>query len=185
MKLRQLPEKNLRSARQRERPLPPLPSHPPPSSRGERPMRRRRGSPTLRFAADPATHRFEQSRRAPFVVAIASVSPPGGPYRWRWRKGASPVCLRLSRGNRPTQTDGSPPDTPGEILPIGCSRRPRQDLGVLCGSVLRTGCLERNGITAEAPRTPRRQSSRHFGNLALSREGKESAWHLRAFGAPG
>ncbi|MAG93960.1 MAG: hypothetical protein CMJ48_09450 [Planctomycetaceae bacterium] len=37
----------------------------------------------VRSAVDPATHRFEQSRRAPFVVAIASVAPPGGPYRWR------------------------------------------------------------------------------------------------------
>ncbi|MAG94916.1 MAG: hypothetical protein CMJ48_14405 [Planctomycetaceae bacterium] len=32
-------------------------------------------------SADPATHRPEQLRRAPFVVAIASVSPPGGPHR--------------------------------------------------------------------------------------------------------
>ncbi len=81
------------------------------NSRGERSTRRRRrrGSPMLfcwntyrrrstraiRPATDPATHRFEQFGRAPFVVAIASVSPPGGPYRWRRRKGASPVCLSL------------------------------------------------------------------------------------------
>ena len=37
---------------------------------------------TIRHVGDPATHRPEQSRRAPFVVAIASVLPPGGPYRW-------------------------------------------------------------------------------------------------------